>query len=48
MNYCLAYITTDASSYYELVKADSLEEAYEKVRNVIKTGGDIEICPTIE
>lgn len=48
MEYFLAYIKSGVNSYYELVKANNREEAYEKVRKVVKSYDEVEISSAIE
>jgi hypothetical protein len=48
MEYFLAYISNNGKGYYELVKANSREEAYEKVRKLVSRYDEIEISSAIE
>jgi len=48
MEYYLAYINNNGKGYYELVKANNRDEAYEKVRKVVKSYDEIEISSAIE
>ena len=50
MNYYLAFIRTygKEDGYYELVKADTKEEAIQKVKNKVGSGKLIYVLDTVE